>query len=163
MLPVFVFLPWCEVWGAAPGGGRLTVSLDQRDLRWSWAHSCRSVTVLHPGWVKGWWSGPGSCRAAKQGLIHIGRPGLDPVAAGASVLKVECLHSTVGQFHQDPHCSQWSRVTEGGLCLPDSASRVLCANSESDKQRRQPGVSNPRAKGKGAGLSQRGTTIQGAS
>lgn len=115
LLPVFVSLPWCEVWGAAPGGGRLTVSLDQRDLRWSWAHSSRSVTVLHPGWVKGWWSGPGSCRAAKQGLIHIGSPGLDPVAAGAAVLKVECLHSSVGQFHQDPCCCQWPRVTEGGL------------------------------------------------
>lgn len=53
-LPVFVFLSWCEVWGAAPGRGGLTVSLGQRDLRWSWIHSPGSVTILHPGWVKVW-------------------------------------------------------------------------------------------------------------
>lgn len=117
-LPVFVFLPWCNVWCAAPGRGGLTVSLGQRDLQ----RSSGSVTVLHPGWVKVWQSGPGSCWAAKQGLIHIGCPGLDPVAAGAAVRKVEGLHCAV------PPGS--SRCPVGVLGLPDSASRAPCERGQ---------------------------------
>lgn len=122
ILSVFVFLPWCEVWGAAPGRGGLTVSLGQRALRWSWAHSSGSVTILHPGWVKVWLGRSGSCWAAKQGLIHIGCPGLDPVAGGTAVLKVEGFHSAAG-----PVPPGSSRCPVGVVCLTDSASRApLC-------------------------------------
>lgn len=126
-LPVFVSLPWCEVSGAAPGRGGFTVSLGQRDLWWSWVHSSGSVTTLHPGWVKVWYSGPGPCWAAKQGLIHIGRPGLDPVAAGATVLKVEGLHSSTR-----PMPPGSSRCPVGVLGLQDSASRAPCERSQSE-------------------------------
>lgn len=105
-LPVFVLLPWREGRGAAPGGGGPTAPTGPRSPWSRSAHSFGPVGLLHPGWVKVWRCGPGARRAAKQGLVHVRRPGLDLIAAPAAVLTVEGLHPTDGPLRRGPHAAR---------------------------------------------------------
>ena len=121
LLPVFVLLPWCEGQGLVPGGGSLTAPVGPWGLWRPCTHSSGSAGLPRPGWVKDWWCGLGACRTAKQSLIHVWRPNLDPAAAPAAVLNVEGLHPTDGQLHRGLHAAHgpgWQQVCSACQSLP---------------------------------------------